>query len=258
MARDLRRRDPRASRRRAPSTTNARRRSARPTGSTTVPGSRRARGAGTAASRSTASPRPSASSGRSASRTTTARAASCWPSSRPSSSPTSTSRRAAASIATTAGSSTSSASPSGSFAPSTRSGVATGKGAVVMGDFNIAPTPIDLARPRGNETHERLPARGARRLRPHPRERLGRHLPHAQPGRRPLLVVEPAPRRPRPQHRLADRPRAGLRGSPAARPRRAHLGSRARLGSLSRRHRPRRVTATLDRLDGRARARRRR
>ncbi len=28
---------------------------------------------------------------------------------------------------------------------------ATGKGAVVMGDFNIAPTPIDLARPRGNE-----------------------------------------------------------------------------------------------------------
>jgi exodeoxyribonuclease-3 len=29
---------------------------------------------------------------------------------------------------------------------------ATGKGAVVMGDFNIAPDFIDLARPRGNET----------------------------------------------------------------------------------------------------------
>ena len=28
----------------------------------------------------------------------------------------------------------------------------TGKGAVVMGDFNIAPAPLDLARPRGNET----------------------------------------------------------------------------------------------------------
>ena len=119
----------------------------------------------------------------------------------------------------------------------------TGLPAILMGDFNIAPEPIDLARPRGNETTSGfLPEERALLARCMGRGWVDTFRALHPDGVQVQLVEQPD-RRPRAQHRLAHRPRAGVGGSGAARPARVHLGPRPRLGPLPGRHRPRRRAA---------------
>ena len=82
---------------------------------------------------------------------------------------------------------------------------------LVIGDYNTAHEPIDLARPAANTKDQRLPPGGTRRAVAMVASRLGGHV--SRPPRRragPLQLVAAVGRGARAEHRLAHRLRARL------------------------------------------------
>ena len=93
-----------------------------------------------------------------------------------------------------------------------------GERILVMGDFNTAHQEIDLARPKENAKTSGFLPRSAQEFDRWIRAGWVDTFRHFDPDGRALHVVEPALRRARAQHRLADRLRAGLARRDAVRP----------------------------------------